>query len=427
MSKRRVAITGLGVLSSCGQGKDIYWNAVLKGESHVRFMSNLPNQNFPSKLAGELLDFDPLTYIKSRKSLKLMSREIQMAVVVSYLAMQDAAIEIEKIDRGRFGISLGTSIINNELDEVGAGIRAAIDQDGKFDMRKYGQEGIRAMYPLWFLKYLPNMPACHITIAHGLKGPSNTITTSSAAATQAIGEAYQIIRRGDSDLMLAGGTDSKVNAMGISRFHLLGLLSSESTNPEKAYRPFDRRRDGMVLGEGAGLMILEEMDHAKARGARIYGEIVGYGSSSDFNLEPNIYQDYRGKKTAMERALRDASTSPDEIDFILANGSGIPKEDNQEAAAIHSVFENSLSDLYVTGVKPITGHLVYGAGGVEVSAAVMSLAEGVVPHLANFESRDPDCDLPLVTGQPKSLKAKTALINSFGFFGQNASLVVRKS
>lgn len=426
MKSRRVAITGLGVLSPCGQGKAAYWRALIEAKSHIRYMNPLPTENFPAKMAADIPDFDPLTYIKSKKSLKLMSREIQMAVVVSYLAIEDSAINLADIDRTRFGLSLGTGIINNDLDEVGMGIRSSLDAEGKFQMRKFGAEGMRAMYPLWFLKYLPNMPACHITIAHGLKGPSNTITTSSAAGAQAIGEAFRIIQRGDADLMLAGGTDSKVNAMGISRFYLLGLLSHQTGHPENAYRPFDRRHDGMVLGEGAGLMILEEWDHAKKRGARIYGEVVGYGSSSDFNHNPKSSEDYRGKRVAMLRALDDAGTGPEDVDFLLANGSGVPQEDTQEACAVHSVFENSLGNLAVTGVKPITGHLIYGAGGVEMAAAVMALSEGVVPPLANFQAPAPACDLPFVSGEPKIFNGDTALFNSCGFFGQNASIVLRK-
>jgi len=188
MTKRRVAITGLGVLTSCGQGWEPYWQAVLKARSHVGYLSNLSPNEFPVPLAGEISDFDPSVFIKVRKSLKVMSREIQMAVAASYLAVQDSGLALAETDRMRFGISLGTGIINNDLDEVGVGIRTAVGPDGKFRMEKFGQEGIRSMFPLWFLKYLPNMPACHISIAHGLSGPSNTVTTSSAAGAQAIGD-----------------------------------------------------------------------------------------------------------------------------------------------------------------------------------------------------------------------------------------------
>ncbi len=425
---RRIAITGLGIISPCGLGWQAYWKAALAGNSHIGYLNEvLPENAFPVKLAGRIPDFDPSLFIKQRKSLKLMSREIQLAVAASYLAIADSGIQLEESDRTRFGISLGTGIINNDLDEVGIAIRNAMGKDGKFDMKKFGAEGIRTMYPLWFLKYLPNMPACHISIAHGISGPSNTITTSSAAGAQAIGEACSVIRRGDADIMLAGSTDSKINAMGISRFQLLGLLSYQSHVPEKSYRPFDKRHDGVVLGEGVGFLMLEEWEHAKKRGASIYAELLGYGSASDYNYNPAMGEDFTGKRLAMRRALENSHTSPSEVDFIFANGSGVPQEDVQEAQAIGSLFGSSVSKLHVTGVKPITGHLVYGSAGVEVAAAVLSLHESVLPPLINLENPAIDCELPFVKDRPKSCEAKTLLFNSFGFGGQNAALVLRKS
>lgn len=423
---RRVAITGLGIITPCGRGWQPYWEAVTKGISSINYLSNFPSHE-PLHLGGEIKNFDPTEFIKQRKTLKVMSREIQLALAASFMAVQDSAIKLEETDRTRFGISLGTGIINNDLDEIGVGIKSALDENGKFSMNKFGAEGIRSLFPLWFLKYLPNMPACHISMTHGLQGPSNTVTTSSAAGAQAIGEAFRVIQRGDADCMIAGSTDSKLNAMGISRFQLLGLLSKQTENPGTAYRPFDRRHDGILLGEGAGLVVLEEWEHAKKRGARIYGEIVGYGSASDLNHDMDAKEDYAGKRYAMVRALSDAQVNPDEIDLLLANGSGVPQEDVTECHAVESVFENSLRDLKVTGVKPITGHLVYGSGGVELGAAALALHEGVVPPLANFETPARDCDLPFVLRKPEVLSVRRLVLNSFGFGGQNASLVLRKA
>lgn len=423
--KRRVAITGLGLLTACGYGWKPYWEAVLEGQSFIRSLDPAKHA-YPIRHAGEVSNFDPALFIKQRKSLKVMSREIQMAVAASYLALEDSMINLTEVDRTRFGISLGTGIINNDLDEMGSGIKAALDENGKFQMKKFGNEGIRALFPLWFLKYLPNMPACHISIAHGLGGPSNTVTTSSAAATQAIGEAFQVIQRGDADLMIAGGTDSKINAMGISRLYLLGVLSKTAGDAQKAYRPFDEARDGMILGEGAGLIVLEEWEHARRRGARIYGELAGYGASSDYSYDPRINEDFVGKRTAMVRALSDSNTSPSDIHLLFSNGSGIPKEDVQETRAVHEVFEKAIRSVKVTGVKPITGHLTYGSGGVEISAAVLSLAQGVMPPLANLENPDPECNLPFVVKEKQVSGARSVLLNSFGLSGQNASLVLRK-
>ena len=425
MSVRRVAITGLGLMTPCGSGWRPYWQAVVEGRSSINYMTALSHENYPHKLAGEIKDFNPGEFIKQRKSMKVMSREIQLAVVASHLALQDSGIKLEETDRTRFGISLGTGVINNDLDEIGAGIRSGLDESGKFRITKFGQSGIRSLFPLWFLKYLPNMPACHISMTHGLQGPNNTITTSSTAGVQAIGEAYKVIQRGDADLMIAGSTDAKINAMGISRFSLLGLLS-KNENTEKAYCPFDKQHDGIVLGEGAGLVILEDWEHAKKRGAKIYAELTGYGSASDFHHDQHSREDIQGKRGAMVRALADAQLNPNEVDVLMANGSGVPQDDRLEAHAVESVFENSLRDLKVTGVKPITGHLVYGSGGVELGAAALSLYEGVIPKLANLEAPAPDCDLPFVK-KSEHTSVRRLVLNSFGFGGQNASLVLRKA
>lgn len=426
MSVRRVAITGLGLMTPCGQGWQPYWKAVVEGRSHINYLSSFSLADYPHKLVGEIRDFNPGEYIKQRKSMKVMSREIQLAVVASHLALQDSAIKLEETDRTRFGISLGTGVINNDLDEIGAGIRSGLDESGEFRMTKFGQSGIRSLFPLWFLKYLPNMPACHISMTHGLQGPNNTITTSSTAGVQAIGEAYKVIQRGDADIMIAGSTDSKINAMGISRFQLLGLLSKHEENPEKAYCPFDKKHDGIVLGEGAGLVVLEDWEHAKKRGAKIYAELTGYGCASDFHHDQSSREDIQGKRGAMVRALADAQLNPNEVDLLMANGSGVPQDDRMEAHAVESVFENSLRDLKVTGVKPITGHLVYGSGGVELGAAALSLYEGVVPKLANLENPAADCDLPFVK-KSEHTNVRRLVLNSFGFGGQNASLVLRKA
>lgn len=427
MTVRRVVVTGIGLMTPCGKGWAPYWEALLKGESHIRYLSNFHLNGFPSKLAGEVPAFNAADYVKKRKLLKVMSREIQLAVVASQLALDDARLNVDQTERLRFGVSLGAGLINTDLEDLKLGIYKSLDENGQFQMRKFGQEGIRALFPLWFLKYLPNMPACHISIAHGLKGPNNTVTTSAAAGAQAIGEALHVIQRGDADIMLAGGTDSKVNPMGLSRFHLLGLLSiRNSVPPADVYCPFDERRDGLILGEGAGLLVLEEREHALQRGARIYGELLGYGSASDFNYDPRTSEDFMGKSLAMERSLKHAGVAAEEIQGLLANGSGIPQDDILECRAIHAVFKRAVSNLKVTAVKPITGHLVYGSGGVETAAALLSLYHEMIPAVVNLNQPDPRCDLPMVTQHPAPWRSELFMMNSFGFGGQNASLVMRK-
>lgn len=424
MNKRRVVISGIGLLTACGHGWKQYWGAALSGESHIRRFTSMSLNGFPSNLAGEVPDSEAAQYIPQKKSMKVMSKTIKLAVAASMLAMQDSGIVLTDENRKRFGVSIGTGIINNELDEIGTGIKASMDESGIFNMKKFGQEGIRSLFPLWFLKYLPNMPACHISILHGLKGPSNTITTSSAASAQAIGEAYRVIERGDADWMLAGGADSKINAMGISRLNLLGLLSQRSQEPSEAYCPFDTRHDGLVIGEGSGLYVLEEREQAIRRGAKIYAEVLGYGCASDFNYEPSLDQDSRGKRNAIVRALEDADREPADIEMLIANGSGIPQEDIHEVRAIRSVFEGSVEDIKVTAVKPVAGHILYGAGGVDLAAGVLAVKEGVMPPVINLIDPAPECELPFVRQKPEAMSGKLALINSFGLCGQNASLVV---
>jgi 3-oxoacyl-[acyl-carrier-protein] synthase II len=425
-AKRRVVITGFGVITPCGIGWEPYWDAAIHGRSLVRSSDSL-KLNCPSfKYAGMLSGFDPKAFIENRKSIKLMSREIQMAVAASSLALKDAGLTPENYDPTRFGVTLGTGIINNDLDEIGVGFKNGLDENGHFSMTKFGQDGIRSLFPLWFLKYLPNMPACHVSVANHLRGPNNTITTSSAASTQAIGEAYRVIERGDADIMLAGGTDSKLNAMGIARFQLLGFLSTKDESPEKVYCPFDKKHDGIVLGEGSGILVLESLESAKKRGAPIYSEIAGYGSSSDFNYDPRDPDDFTGKRVAIRRALEDAAIEPADVDVLVANGSGIPQEDIQESLAVHSFYASTFKKLHVTAVKPVTGNLVYGTGSVEAVVAALTTKKGQVPPVTNLRDPDSRCSLPFVKDKAKACPVNVAILNTFGFGGQNASLVFKK-
>lgn len=422
---RRVVLTGFGVITACGNGWEPYWDAVTNARSAIRDAAGLKIGDFSLAGAGFASQFDPKLFIENRKSLKVMSREIQLAVSASRLALKDAGLTLDNYDPTRIGVTLGTGVINNDLDEVGIGFQNGLDETGRFSMAKFGQDGIRALFPLWFLKYLPNMPACHISIVNQLRGPNNTITTSSAASTQAIGEAYRVIERGDADVMLAGGTDSKLNAMGISRFQLLGFLTKRRGNPEKLYCPFDENHDGIILGEGAGILVLEAFESAKKRGARIYAEIAGYGSSSDFNYDPRDPDDFTGKRVAIRRALEDAACEPADVDLIVANGSGIPQEDIQESLAIHSFYATTFQKVNVTAVKPVSGHLVYGSGAVEAVIAALATNKHLIPPVTNLQKPASECPLPFVRNRAKNCEVNITVLNTFGFGGQNASLVMK--
>ncbi len=410
--KRRVVITGIGSLSACGLGYEPLWEMTLAGQSAIRELPDFSSNGSPVRVGGVIPNFLPEQFVKTRKSLKVMSRDIQLAVAASGLAVADSGIQWETLDRTRAGVVLGSGLINNELEELGAGIKQSLDEAGKFQMKRFGREGIRALYPLWLLKYLPNMPACHISILHGLKGPNNTLTTSSTGCIQAVGEAYRVIQRDDADVMLVGASDSKLNPLGLSRLHLLGLLSERNHIPEKAYRPFDRARDGIVVGEGAGIFVLEEKNHAVKRGARIYGEILGYGAL------------FHSRTRSMQHALKEAGRDLKEISFVHAHGSGVPQEDVSEARSIAEIFSNGSSRVLVTASKSVTGHLIDAVGTTELSLALLSLQRKLLPPVANLEEPDPQCNLNFVTGKPEPIEGGSFLLHGFGFGGQSAALVV---
>lgn len=412
MSERRVVITGVGIVSACGLGYEPLWQSAVSGKSAIRLLPEFAVNGSPVRVGGEVPNFQPSDFVKERKSLKVMSRDIRLAVAASTLAVKDAGLVLDAVDSTRAGVTLGAGLINNELDELGLGIRESLDSEGRFQIKRFGRDGLRALYPLWLLKYLPNMPACHISMAHRLKGPSNTLMTSSTGGLQAIGEALRTIQRGDTDVMLAGATDSKLNPVGLSRLHLLGILSTNGHEPSEAYRPFDRRRDGVVVGEGAGIFVLEEREHALRRGARIYGEILGYGTHFDREGQ------------AVKKALEEAGRDVDEIGFVHAHGSGIPEEDISEARLITGIFQNGSRRVPVTATKSVTGHWMDASGMSEMAVALLSLERELIPPVANLEEPDPECDLNFVIGGAKALGARTFLLHAVGLGEQSAAVIV---
>ncbi len=366
---------------------------------------------------GEIAGFSPGELIKARKSVKVMSRDIQFAVAASSLAIQDAGLSLDKLDLDRAGVSLGAAApINNDLDEIGAGIFKGFEE-GRLDMRRFGQEGIPALFPLWFLKYIPNMPACHVSIAHGFRGPNNTLTTSVAAGLQALGEAARVIEREDAECMLAGGADSEVNPLGLSRFEMLGLLSRRT----ELTSAFDVDSDGMFLGEGAGVHILESFEFAKARSANIYAELAGYGAAGDADYDPLKPGDFSGRLRAMKMALKDAQLELPKIDLMIACGSGIPSHDALEARAIRALGAPDC----VTVLKSVAGHLMSASGAVELAAACAALQEGVVPPSAGFKNSAENCELAM-SSSARGKSIETVMVNAFGLSGQNVSVILKK-
>ncbi len=428
MRKRRVVITGLGAVSCLGIGADPLWKAALESRSGIGPIQSFACDGFPVQQGGEIHDFNPRDFVENRKSLKVMSRDIQLACAASTLAFQDAQIVPEQLNPERAGVSMGAGLLDNEIDEIAACIRNSLDDTGNFQMTKFGAEGMRTLFPLWMLKYLPNMPACHISIMYNLQGPSNTITTACAAAMQALGEAFRIIERDDADLMVAGGAESRMNPFGLTRYYIFKtLVNGNSVDRQASYRPFDKRRAGFVLGEGAGVLILEELEHALKRKAKIYAEVIGYGSSADYNYLPESLEDSTGREISMDMAIRDAGISKDKTQLIHAHGSGIPKDDLLEARAIHKVFGDDLaSRIPVVATKPYVGYTGFASGALQMILSAKIIADQKIPATLNYGEDDPAIGLKVVSKPVENAPVNVILTNAFGISGQNASAVIKR-
>ncbi len=411
MSKR-VVITGLGAITALGEGAEPLWHAVLKNESGIDVVRVDETLEF---IGGYIKDFEPEKFVTQKKSLKVMSRDIQLAVATASLALDDANAKNLTESHERFGVIVGSGVLNHELDELAYSVQNSMGEDGKLNLKKFGSDGISALFPLWLLKYLPNMPACHISILFNFEGPNNTITTGVSAGLQAVGEAYRIIQRGSADLMLAGAAESKLNPVGISEYQILGVLSKPNGHdPKKMYRPFDASADGFVIGEGSGFLVLEELEHAKKRGAKIYAEITGFGSSG-----------YSGQKIAMQAALNEAKITKGQLQYLQACGLGIDKEDRLEAQAIRDVFDGSASRLKVSASKPVMGFTGFSSGTIDLIISTLSLKNQIVPPAMNFESASENLGFQVVKNEPLKQTIDHAMTNAFGFNGQCVSMVTR--
>lgn len=422
--RSRAVITGIGVLTPIGLGVEKMWSALLAGTSGVRPIQSFDASGLPIRIGGEIRDFDAKDYIdkKERKSLKVMARAIQMGVGCTTLALRDAALEPATLDPTRFGISFGAGLIASELDELGpACVASCVPDPTQVDLRKWGEVGLANMPPLWLLKYLPNMPACHVSILHNAQGPSNTITESEVAALLAIGEAAAVIARGTVDVMLTGATDSKINPLSLTRLSLFAPLSRRNEEPERASRPFDRRRDGLVPGEGTGILVLEKLEHALQRGARIYGEIVGFGAAFDLKRNGD------GLARAITVALRKAGIGPEQIDHINAQGFSTIRDDSLEARGIWKVFGESHPKVPVFAAKSYFGNLGAGGGPVELGISLMAQRHGILPPTLNYEEADPELPpVAVLAGRKHEVRTPYFLKLNFTDMGQCAALVVRK-
>jgi 3-oxoacyl-[acyl-carrier-protein] synthase II len=428
-SERRVVITGLGLITPIGVGASAVWASLAEGRGAVGAIKAFPVAGLPIDAGGEIHDFDPIAHALPKhkkglkKSLKYMARDIQLAVAAAELAIADAGLADGGVDPTRFGVDLGAGLISTELDELAPAINVATAEDDTFDYGIYGREGIKLIPPIWLLKYLPNMLACHISILLDCQGPSNSITEAEAASNVAIGEAARIIAKGRADVMITGGADSKVHPLSLIRMALLGQMSHWEGDPAQACRPFDAKRDGWVVGEGAGILILEELEHAKARGAKIYGEILGFGSGCDACPSGGLDPDGIGTEIAIRAALKDASLAPSEIGHVNAHGAATVESDLAESRAFGRIFGDE--DVPVTALKGFMGNSVSGCGAVELIASLIGVNQGLIPPTINCDDLDPACRLDLVRDKPRPVQNRTFVNTNLTRHGQAAALVVR--
>lgn len=425
---RRVVVTGLGVVAPNGIGKDAFWSACVNGRSGVGPIRSFDATAHPVKIAAEVVDFDASAYLPNgqRKNLKVMSRAMQFAVGAASMAVKDSGLELHAEDPERFGVVMGTGIVPLDLGELAPLLTEAYDREGRLQTTNMPRKGNGVLSPLWILKHLPNMVAAHISLAFNAQGPNSTITTACAAGTQAVGEAFRLIARGDADIVLAGGADSRLDPLLLLAYSALGALSRAERPPAEVSRPFDAQRDGFVLGEGAGVLVLEELEHARRRNAVLYAEVLGFGSSFDAYGVTRPDPEARGAVRALEWALREGRIDRRDIDYINAHGTSTRFNDLMETVAVKRVFGERARTLPLSSIKSMVGHLIGAAGAVEAVALALTLRDGVLPPTINRTHPDPACDLDYVPNNARAVPVRTAMSTSFGFGGQNAALVMRR-
>jgi 3-oxoacyl-[acyl-carrier-protein] synthase II len=417
---RRTVLTGIGMLTPLGHHTAATWEGIVAGRSGIRPIKGLDASRLPVRFGGEILDFDAKAFIdkKDRKQIKVMARGIQLAVAAAQVAMDDAKVDRTALDPTRFGIEFGSGLLSTDLKDLAEAAKVSCySPHWQVDHEIWGSEGLGLIEPLWMLKYLPNFLASHISILHNAQGPNNSITQSGLSSLLALGEAHRILRRGQADFMLVGGAESKFNLLGWTRNCQFGLMSQRNDSPAKASRPFDKERDGVVYGEGAGVVIAEDLDHAKKRGARIYGEVVGFASAFDGR------RDGRGLARSIRGALTQAGMTPDAIDHVNANGNSTLPGDRREAHALREVF--GTRPVPVFAAKSYFGDLGAGSSAAELGLGLLAQQTGTLPSTLNYEHPDPACPVA-VNRLPHTIKKPCFLKLGFNDMGQCAAVVVRR-
>ena len=425
---RRVVITGLGVVSPIGIGTLEFWDALVRGRNGVKRIERFDPEGLPTQFGGEVRGYQARKYLRKdqRKKLKLMARDIQLGVGAAWLALEDARLLEASLDRTRVGVEFGASMISSELADLAPSAQKSIVGSGRLDYKQWGKEAMSKMPPLWLLKYLPNMAACHVSILYDLEGPNNSITMAEASSVLAIGEAFRTIQRGAADVMLAGGCDSRLNPLALVKLCLQGDCSLRNDAPEQACRPFDLNRDGMVPAEGAAVAILEHWDHARRRGARIYGELVGFGAGCDARMRSDRPSHGHCFRIALVAALREAELGGADVGYYNANGMSTRHGDSSEAKALRLVFGDDARRIPVSAHKSNFGNAMAGGGALEFAAGVLALHHRLIPPTLNHTHPDPNCAIHLVTGSARELEKNCFLKANATRTGQAAALIVRK-
>src|SRR5690554_2568318 len=409
--KRRVVVTGLGVITSLGLDYETFWSALLTGKSGISLVTSFDTTEYSSKIGSEVLEFDPLQYME-KKDARRMDRFAQFSVAASQGALEDSKLKISEENADRIGVLIGSGI---------GGMKTFEDQT-----RVLIEKGPKRISPFFIPMMIADMASGQVSIHTGAQGPNLTAVTACASSTHAIGEAYRIIKYGDADVMIAGGAEAAITPLSYAGFSAAGALSKRNSEPTKASRPFDLERDGFIMGEDAGTIIMEELEAAKARGAKIYGEIVGYGLTGDAYHITSPHPEGLGAAEAMKLAVKDAGWRLEDVDYINAHGTSTAANDKLETMGIKGAFGEHAYKLAISSTKSMTGHLLGAAGAIEAIAVVLALKDGIIPPTINYERPDPECDLDYVPNQARKAEITCALSNSLGFGGHNGTLAFKK-
>ncbi|TWU40371.1 3-oxoacyl-[acyl-carrier-protein] synthase 2 [Novipirellula aureliae] len=423
--RRRVVVTGIGMINPMGHDAPTVWAGLQEGKSGVAKTTLFDASGFPTKISAEVKDWDVSKVGESVQAWSNRGRHTRFAIGAAKQAVEDSGVLAAITDPTRFGVYMGSGEGNQDFTTFSRMMSAAL-AEGDYDASKFIAKGLELLDPAKELEQEPNMPAAHLATMFNAQGPNMNCLTACAASSQAVGEATEIIRRGDADFMLAGGTHSMIHPLGVTGFNLLTAMSESNEEPTKASRPFDRLRNGFVLGEGSAMIVLEELESARRRGANIYGEVAGYGSTADAYRVTDIPPDGHGGIAAMRMAIADAGLNPSDIDYVNAHGTSTTVNDRVETKACKEVFGENAMKVPISSTKSMMGHLIAAGGVTEMIVCLLAIRDSVLPPTINYENPDPDCDLDYVPNVARKANVSNALNNSFGFGGQNVTLCIRR-